>query len=624
MTDTAPGAPAIAPAELDWLDGQPVSRRFGDVYFSRAHGLEETRHVFLQHNSLTERFAALKPGQAFVVAESGFGTGLNFLATWQAFLEEAPADSLLHFVSVERFPLSPDDLSRTHALWPELAELAEELIASYPPLVEGCHRLVLSGGRVRLTLHFGDVRDAWSDLEFTADAWFLDGFAPARNPELWEPQVITQVRHHSHQGTTLASFTAAGSVLRALADVGFRMERVPGYGPKREMIAGVLDLPGPSLPPPPKSRTRTVLIVGAGIAGCLLARNLAGRGYQVHVVDQGPGPGSGASGNPQGALYTKLGVELNDQTRLALASLLFAQRFYPATAPDAWHQTGLLMMAASDREQQRQGKFLNANDYPDAILRPVTPQQARELTGVPCPTGGLWFPASGWLEPPRVCARLLDHPRIQVTFEYRATRLLPCNSRWCLSGEGLQDLVADEVVIAAGHLTRNLMPVTGQFRMKPIRGQVTCLPADTLTASPRAVIAGERYLNPAQNGRLVTGATFDLGDSDPNEREDSHVENIERLNTMLPGLLKTGALVNRVNGRVAFRCSTHDYQPVAGPLVNGQGQMLEGAWLLTGFGSKGLSWGPLMAEYLADRICSQPSALPRSLMRRVNPARCLA
>lgn len=619
--DGTTGGPLIETARLAWRDGQPVSEQFGDVYFSRENGLEETRYVFLHHNHLPERFRELSDKDTFVIAETGFGTGLNFLAAWQAFRQYAPASARLHFVSVERYPLGSADLERALALWPELAPLARELAHNYPQPVSGCHRLVIDQARVRLTLYFGDALEAFDSLEFSADAWFLDGFAPACNPGLWQDRLIRQVREHSHRGTTLATFTAVGRVRRALSDVGFRMERVAGFGPKRDMLRGVLEQGSHRSAEP----TGQILVVGAGIAGAMVARNLAVRGYQVTVADQGESPGAGASGNPQGALYAKLGVQLNDQVRLALAALLHAQRFYPAETPEQWHPTGLLMMGYSEHERERQQKFLRANTYPRTVLYPVDDQKASDLTGIACPQGGLWFPRSGWLEPARVCQSLLEHPNIRTEFQFRATRLLPCNNRWCLSGEGRQDLVADTVILAAGHLTRQLMPVTGEFRIKAIRGQITGIPSDRLTAAPRAVVTGARYLNPPADGQLVTGATFDLRDNDPLVRTNSHQENLEGLDSMLPGLLAPRIKpTDDITGRVSFRCTTHDYQPIVGPLVNGEGNTLGGAWLFTGLGSKGLMWAPLMAEYLADLITGEPLALPHSLTRRVHPARCLA
>lgn len=162
-------------------------------------------------------------------------------------------------MSAERYPLTRHDLQRALALWPELEPLARQLLAQYPPLVRGTHRLVFDQGRVRLTLHFGDVLEAWQALTFQANAWFLDGFAPALNPEMWLEQAMSEVRRHSAPGATLATFTAVGRVRRALAAQGFAMRKTPGFGRKREMLAGTLNT-GPE--PPSVSTDRDIVIVG--------------------------------------------------------------------------------------------------------------------------------------------------------------------------------------------------------------------------------------------------------------------------------------------------------------------------------------------------------------------------
>ncbi|PHQ16832.1 bifunctional tRNA (5-methylaminomethyl-2-thiouridine)(34)-methyltransferase MnmD/FAD-dependent 5-carboxymethylaminomethyl-2-thiouridine(34) oxidoreductase MnmC [Marinobacter profundi] len=624
--------PSLQPADLVWRDGVPESRQFGDVYFCRDNGLEESRYVFIDRNQLPERFAGLAPGASFVVAECGFGTGLNFLATWQAWRRHAPADSgCLHYVTIEKHPLTVADLTRALALWPELAGFSAELLAQYPPLVEGVHRLVFDSGRVRLTVFFGDAQDGWEQLEFTADAWYLDGFAPARNPELWRANVITAVRQHSKAGTTVATFTSVGEVRRALAGVGFTMSKVPGYGRKRDMLTGILGGNASELDGEAKESTeyprrrqppRSVAIIGSGIAGCTLARNLAERGVAVHLIDETTAPGSAASGNLQGALYVKLGVQFNYQTRLALAALLFSQRYYSNNAADHWHPCGLLQLAGDEREQQRQAKFIAGNRYPDAVLQPVDSDRATELCGVDVPRGGLWFPDSGWLEPGQSCRALARHRNIQGHFGHRVTRLTPCNGRWHIAIAGKNDLVTDHIVICAGHQSPGLIPVAGGFRFRTIRGQVSLLEAARLKA-PKAVICGNRYLNPVRDGICLTGATFDLHSDDAAVTEASHQENISELEGMLPGIWQGEAPAPEdMRGRVGFRCTTHDYQPAAGPLCGPDGHELEGISLFTGLGSKGLSYAPLLAEYLADRLTGQPLALPKDIAARLNPDRC--
>lgn len=612
-------APAIESAELAWRDGVPESSRFGDVYFSRDNGLEETRYVFLAHNRLPERFRSVPAGGRFVVAETGFGTGLNFLATWQAWRERAPGHPcVLHFVSAERYPLTRHDLQRALALWPELEPLARQLLAQYPPLVRGTHRLVFDQGRVRLTLHFGDVLEAWQALTFQANAWFLDGFAPALNPEMWLEQAMSEVRRHSAPGATLATFTAVGRVRRALAAQGFAMRKTPGFGRKREMLAGTLNT-GPE--PPSVSTDRDIVIVGAGIAGTLLARNLAERGFPVTLLDAQPQPGQGASGNRQGALYVKLGVEFNDQTELALGALTFGQRYYHPYQGRFWHPTGLLQLAWSSQEQSRQQRFLDRNRYPEELLVPVDAEQASRLAGLPVDTGGLWFPGGGWLTPSALCQALAQHPRITLRQGAEVTRLTPCNGQWHLACRDGGGLVAGTLVITAGHQSPALLPLAAEHRFKAIRGQVTHLPEPALRHRPRAVVCGQKYLNPCHEGIAVTGATFDLHENSPHPSADSHRDNLGQLDAMLPGLLAPSCPApETVEGRVGFRCTTHDYQPVAGPL-HAAGHGLDGVYVLTGLGSKGLAYGPLLAEYLADRISGQPHCLPDHLARRVHPGR---
>lgn len=222
---------------LDWRDGQPWSVRFDDRYFSADSGIAETRHVFLQGNRLAERFAALQPGRVFRIGETGFGTGLNFVCAWQLFEQAAPAGAALEFHSVEAFPLDADALRAALALWPELQTLAQRLCAAWPGPVPGRHRLRF--GRVQLRLDIDDVAAAlprWEDG--CIDAWFLDGFAPAKNPAMWSDAVLAEVARASRPGASLATYTSAGWVRRGLQRAGFELWRVAGFGSKREMLIG--------------------------------------------------------------------------------------------------------------------------------------------------------------------------------------------------------------------------------------------------------------------------------------------------------------------------------------------------------------------------------------------------
>lgn len=568
--------PAIEPAELTWRNGVPESKQLGVTYFNRGNGLEALRHNFIEYNDLPARFAKVPQAGSFVVAELGFGTGLNFLATWQAWQCYGPAHAAtLHYVSTERFPLRLEDLKKALLCWPELEEFAEELTANYPPLTRGTHRVVLAGGRVRLTLFFGETNDALNNLSFHADVWH-----PGRATSAEESYALEETSNKPIS------------------------QRQKSHSPEQ--------------------LSKSVAIIGAGIAGCLLANNLAQRGYAVTLVESANQPGQSASGNLQGATYVKLGVEFNHQTELGLSALTFSHRYYSAFCEPWWHPTGLLQLAWSDAELSRQRRFIERNRYPEEILRPVTRQEAEALAGIGLQTGGLWFPRSGWLEPSKLCKSLASHPSIHKMFRFSVESMVTSHGKWHISGTSNESLEADHVVICGGHLSPQLIPGTDTFRFRTIRGQVTHMPERHIN-SPQTVICGARYLNPVHatedESLAVIGATFDLHSNEPEATTEGHRENIRELAAMVPMPLSqeqlSGNLPDQLEGRVGFRCTTHDYQPVAGPILDTNGQTCEGLYLLTGFGSKGLTYAPLLAEYIADHITDQPQALPTSLARRL-------
>jgi tRNA 5-methylaminomethyl-2-thiouridine biosynthesis bifunctional protein len=321
---------------IDWQDGQPVSRRFGDVYFSRDSGLEETRHVFLEGNGLRERWAALAPHGRFTIGETGFGTGLNFAAAWALWDEVAPPGARLRYVSVERHPLAPADIARTLGLWAGLARPRQALLAQWSELPPGWHRFMFGDGRVLLTLLAGDVGAVLPRLDGRIDAWFLDGFAPAKNPAMWQPDVLAQVARLSALGATCATYTVAGEVRRGLEAAGFAVEKTPGFGRKREMLRGVLRRPPRAAwrapwfaRPVPRAAEREAIVIGAGLAGTSTAASLAARGWSVTLLDRHDSLAAEASGNPQGALYARLSPHATALSELATAGLEYTARSLP-------------------------------------------------------------------------------------------------------------------------------------------------------------------------------------------------------------------------------------------------------------------------------------------------------
>ncbi len=684
MTDT----PASGDhAQLDWDDqGQPLSRAFGDVYFSRADGLAETRHVFLQHNRLAERFA-LQGHRPFIIAETGFGSGLNFLAAWQLWEQCAPADARLEFITTEKYPLKPADLARALALWPELATYAEHLLAAYPALlVPGIHRLVLAPS-VGLTLMIGDAADSLGRLclgpgeriAHPVDAWFLDGFAPAKNPQMWSPDLFAALARLSGPGTTAATFSAAGVVKQGLRGAGFQVKRVPGFGRKRDMVAA--QVPSGAAPdrdhqasePPvavthtdqrgttPWHRirhytpavTQTALVIGGGLAGCHIARALAERGWQVQLLEREHRLAQGASGNPQGIVYARLSPRQETLASFNLACLQYALRHYrPYWAENRLGQAcGVLQLADSPEEARLQAALAPQLTGAEALARPVDALEASKLAGVDLALGGLYFPGAGWLDPAGVCEALATHPRIERHLETRVMTLTHEAGGWqarVTDAQGRSRMVAQaSVAIIANGRDALDFSQTRKLPLKSIRGQVSYLPATDDSRTLRTVICGDGYLAPAfkdERGEWhCAGASFNLQDDDTRLRAADHAGNLARLNPLVPGLLREWGELSpeTLSGRVAFRCTSPDYLPLVGPVPIDEdfvrdyqvlrqdakrtlplaGSYWPGLYLSLAYGSRGLAYTPLCAGLLAAQINDEPLPLPESLVAALNPAR---
>jgi len=608
---------------LDWHDGQPVSRRFGDVYFSRAGAVQETAHVFLQGNRLPERFAAMPAAGRFVVGETGFGTGLNFLCTWRLFERAAPANAQLDFVSTERYPLPAEDIIAALTPWPELEPWRARLLAQYAALAPGWHRFDFAPHRVRLTLLVGDARDTLPALHGLVDAWFLDGFSPARNPQLWEPQLLRTIGRLSAAGASVTTYSCAGAVRRGLGDAGFEVRKCAGFGSKREMLAG--DYRGPA---PTRARRAPghVAVVGAGLAGCAVASSLARRGWEAVVIERRDGIAAEASGNPQGMLYARLSGQDGPLSQLVGTgyqhSLRLLRRLLPCDGM-AWSDAPLLQLAFEAHEQRRHDA-LERLAWPRALLHGVDQTEAAAVAGVALPFGGVVFPGGGWVHPPALCAAMLATPGIDMRAGARVAALRESGGSWEVRDDHRLLLRADAVVLAnAGHACE--LTQSAHLPLHWNRGQVSLVPASAGLAL-RAVVCAQRYIAPARDGVHSVGATFERS-ADSAVRAGDNAENLAALRAFAPALhealggdrLDPAALA----ARAGLRCVSPDYLPLAGALAEPQGTPLPGLYASVAHGSRGLITAPLCGELLADLIDGTPALLPAQLVRALDPCRFL-
>lgn len=597
----------IVPARLEFKDGVPYSAAYGDIYHSADGGAGQARHVFLHGCDLPHRWAGR---DSFAVLETGFGTGLNFLTTWAAWRDDPQRPARLYFLSVEKHPFCADDLARLHALWPEFSALSDELRANWPTLTPGFHRIALAGGRVQLTLMLGDAHDCLPQVHAGVDAFYLDGFAPDCNADLWQPRLFDALAKLARPGAVAASYTVAAAVRQGLTQAGFACEKRAGFGRKRHCLsarhAGRFQRVESVVP-------QRVAVIGAGVAGAAVAHALAARGLSVTVFERTDAPAQAASGNPVAVFRPLISRDDSLSSRLTRAAFLHDLRTWAALDGIEWSRCGVLHLAKNADAAMKQQQALAATAPPAGYARWVELGEARELANWPVAAPGTFYPAAGWVVPAGLCRAWLDHPAIQLKTGSAAACVQAVASGWQVLGDdGAVLAEADAVVLANARDALDLVP-DQPWPLSTVRGQITQLPPGCLPAI-RRVIAREGYVAPG-GGRLLVGATYEHDDDDTAPRTTSDMANLARLEAILPGAGKhLGA--GEVKGRASLRATLPDRLPIVGA-VSGQ----PGLFVAAGYASRGVVWAGLLGEALADLMTQQPLPLEAELMRAIRPER---
>ncbi|HAY5567831.1 TPA: FAD-dependent 5-carboxymethylaminomethyl-2-thiouridine(34) oxidoreductase MnmC [Escherichia coli] len=613
---------AIQTADLDWqlVDGidVPVSKQFGDVYFSKDNGLLETRHVFLNGNDLSTRLADLKPFEYFCVGETGFGTGLNILALWQLWQQVRPDNhSHLHAISVEKFPLSKADLIRALNAWPELKPLAGQLISQYPMPIAGCHRLSFPEERFSLDLWLGDAHDVFPVIEKTApvNAWFLDGFAPSCNPDMWEENVLNNIVRLSEIGTTFASFSVAGVLKRGLKNHGISISRPRGFKHKREMLKAIWnpaeetessliqEITQKKTEQDTESniRPRQIAVIGAGIAGLSSAWAFAQRGHQVTIYDQSA-PLSGGSGNPLALLNPKLcPVEQSAEHLMTLAwqhALNHYQKF------KAFRPLQVNQLALKNPEQ-----LLGlADEYPKKILA----AQDTEDQEIQTAFRSLKLLAAGAVSPHQLRDEILQHPNIQYQ-QAKISHIQAVTKPQLFSDE--QDLGEfDHVIVCTARETAQFF--AAYPALKPIRGQVSWLNNKTQPLSQNIAYSYGGYCMQLDAEHLILGASFYPGRDDIEVLAEDHVHNYELIHSVFPEYALSLASTDTWQGRASVRAQSQDYFPLLGKM-----KADEEIYSFAGLGSKGFLFAPLCSEILVAQILCEACPVPSSLVKKLSVTR---
>jgi len=548
--------------------------------------------------------------------------------------------------------LSAEDLRLAHQHWPELAEFAQALQNNYPLPLSGYHRLQLHP-RISVDLLLGDAACNLGGLKGRVDAWCLDGFAPGKNPGMWTDELFQALARASHVQTTFATFTCAGIVKRGLKAAGFILEKVPGFGRKREMLrgrfAGSLASQNSALwyNSEPSKNPGRIAIVGAGLAGLATTEALVRRGHQVDIYEAQQ-PGAGGSGNRQGVLYIKLAIATNPASRFYLAGLEYSRRWLERFDPEHrfWQPSGVLQLALSAKEKERQARFLDRQSLPSALVRPVNQTEASELAGTTAADQGLFYPRAGWVKPGDLCQHLSRQlAGIRLFTQTPVEDLIhdPQEGWKLLTSQGSESY--DTVILASAFATRQFAP-THWLPVKSIRGQVSHQPlSGEHPHLPKTVVCAGGYVSPPEAGMLCFGASFNLHSEQIHLNQEDHQSNWQEMSSSLPDLARQLGVDNlsseHLEGRVGFRCTSPDYLPLIGPApditsweqnyaslqknahwkASIQADNHPGLWLNLGHGSRGLASIPLTAELLASQICGEPAPLETELLEALHPGR---
>ena len=662
--------------------GTPVADHFDDVYFSNDSGIDETQHVFVAGNDLAERWQQWR-NPTFVIAETGFGTGLNFLVAMRAFNEFRSANpdhplKRLYFITTEKFPLPQQDMQRALEAFPALKDEADALASLYPMGLEGCHRLHFDNHSTTLDLWIGDVHELlpqWHcPVDGLIDAWFLDGFAPSKNPDMWTDALFSQMARLSKTGTTFGTFTAAGIVKRGLAGVGFTIKKRNGFGRKRDMLTGVFNQDNENvqhklrLPAGPYYRyandsldkTSKVAVVGSGLAAATACLALVKRGISTTLYFDGDTLASGASGNPQGGFYPQLHSEASIASRIQAHSFLYARKAYDHTIEhvkacglaDVAHDfCGVIQLNFNDKVAERQNKLAAADVWPETLIKPVDSKEVSDIANLPLPYSGLYIGLGGWLSPPQLVTAMIEEAlqsgkltlkpnHTYVSHEAVETTKQRVQIRFNLdSAENEEVITADHLILTLGAGAVNASDFDS-LSLRPVRGQVEAIPTQMPIEQLNTVLCHKGYMTPVFEGRHALGSTYVKNDLSTDARSDETEMNLATHEQALANTDIVQALQHDGKARAATRLGSPDHQPVVGALHNfdslkelytmlGVGKPLTSAPVLpssvvstlTCLGSRGLTTAPLMAEVLVSSLCKEPLPLSNDLLNAVNTSR---
>jgi tRNA 5-methylaminomethyl-2-thiouridine biosynthesis bifunctional protein len=653
--------------------GSPYSEQFDDIYFDSESGYQQSEQIFILGSNIYNRIK--QETSLFVIGETGFGTGLNFLLTLQAYhklQQEIGSTNLtkLNFISVEKYPLTKTQLTKALQALPQLKHFADMLLAQYPNFdVEDNKTTEISSyffdDQVSLKIIIDDAATALKKIVSTknglVDAWYLDGFSPAKNPHMWSESLFEQIGRLSKPQASITTFTVAGFVKRQMQQVGFRTQKKSYIGEKHEMLTGIFQ----QNPESDKGyqlrslivKPQQVSIIGGGIASACAALALTQQGIQVTLFCKDNTLAQGASSNAVGALYPLLHQQKDD------ISLFYEQAFWRAknvyndvieqgfTFPHQW--CGLLEVAYKESLIKRQNKFTEMATWPNDLIHSVNAKEASDLANIELTHGGLFMPNAGWVSPPDAVNQIINAAketgRLRIEHNTHVTSIIKKDDSSSNSHKKNWRLITNKgefeacVVVVCGGAEALTLDWVNQLPFSAVQGQVTGMKTNNNINKLSTVICHKGYLTPSHHDVHCIGATFNKDSTRITPKPEEDQFNMDMMSKCLPELTHNiGWTTNDIaNSKSRLRCMTPDHMPMVGAMpdipkhietyshlakdknwkYNDIAPVIDNLYVMMGFGARGLCSAPLAADILAADLCGTPYPVDNNMLFNLSPNR---
>ena len=643
-------------------ENTPVSDKFDDVYFSNQDGLAETHYVFLEGNQLWERWVNYQEAH-FVIAETGFGTGLNFFAVTTLFREfrhKYPDSPLkrLYFISFEKYPLPLDALQQAHLTYPQFSRLAQHLQQHWLNPIQGCYRFHFD--ETTLDLWFGDVAENLPQLgdymNGKIDAWFLDGFAPSKNPDMWNERLYQQMFRFTKFQGTFATFTAASAVRKGLETAGFDMTKRKGFGKKRECLSGqkthekLTALSAPWFHSQPANlKEQDIAIIGGGIASLCTAISLVKRGAKITIYCEDEQTALNASGNKQGAFYPQLSDDNERNIRFYIHAFAYGHQFLQwATQQQIEFEhelCGVSLCAYNEKAESKLNKIAELN-LPSDLYQSLSQTELSEKIGLPLPFGGGFIPQGAWLAPRQLVQHafaFLEKQGVQIKRSQKVTALSQTELGWQLKTAENETFSHELVVLANGHKLTEFEQ-TQKLPLYPVRGQVSQIPTSENLLKLKTVLCYDGYLTPVDQAKAshCIGASHVRDNATREFSLTEQQENQQKIQQNIPEDWTKEVDTSGNLARIGVRCSVRDLTPMMGAVPHfsaqqtqyqnlfnlrrrkqpiGQATNYPNLYLIGALGSRGLTSAPFLGETLASLIYGEPLPMSEDLIHNLMPNR---